>query len=101
MNSRERVRLALNHKEPDRIPFDFGGTALTSISSINYNSTRAVFGLPPVTPRIMDIFQQNVLVDDDLLTILDCDVRSVSPGLPHSFSYNIREDPSGYYLMRD
>jgi uroporphyrinogen decarboxylase len=101
MNSRERVRLALNHKEPDRIPFDLGGTALTSMSSFNYNSTRAVFGLPSVTPRIMDIFQQNVLIDDDFLTMLDCDVRSVSPGLPHSFSYNIREDSSGYYMMRD
>lgn len=101
MNSRERVRLALNHKEPDRIPLDFGGTALTSMSSFNYNSTRVVFGLPPVTPRIMDIFQQNVLIDDDFLTMLDCDVRSVSPGLPHNFSYNIREDPSGYDMIHD
>lgn len=101
MNSRERVILALNHKEPDRIPFDFGGTALTSMSSFNYNNTRTIFGLPPVTPRIMDIFQQNVLIDDDFLTLLDSDVRSVSPNSPHGFSYDIREDPSGYYMMRD
>lgn len=101
MNSRERVQIALNHQEPDRIPFDFGGTALTSMSSFNYNSTRTAFGLHPVAPRIMDIFQQNVMVDDDLLTILGCDVRLVSPNLPYGFSYNIREDPSGYLLLWD
>lgn len=101
MNSRERVRIALNHHEPDRIPFDFGGTALTSISCFNYNETRAVFGLPPLTPRIMDIFQQNVYVDDDFLDFLDCDVRSVAPALAHDFNFNITEDSSGYNLLRD
>ena len=25
MNSRQRVKMALNHQEPDRIPFDLGG----------------------------------------------------------------------------
>ena len=30
MNSRERVEMALNHKEPDRIPADLGGTVLTT-----------------------------------------------------------------------
>ncbi|MCE5207554.1 MAG: hypothetical protein LLG42_04500 [Chloroflexi bacterium] len=28
MNSRERVLTALNHKEPDRVPFDLGETAV-------------------------------------------------------------------------
>jgi len=36
MNSRERVRLALNHKEMDRIPFDLGGTVLTSMHHAAY-----------------------------------------------------------------
>jgi len=31
MNARQRVNMALNHQEPDRIPFDLGGTVLTSI----------------------------------------------------------------------
>ena len=33
MNSRERVKLALDHREPDRIPLDFGGTVLTSLTT--------------------------------------------------------------------
>ena len=31
MNSRERLIAALQHKEPDRVPNDLGGTDVTSI----------------------------------------------------------------------
>ena len=36
MNSRERVLAALDHKEPDMVPIDFGGTKVTGISAIAY-----------------------------------------------------------------
>ena len=29
MNSRERVMMALNHQEPDRVPLDLGASAVT------------------------------------------------------------------------
>ena len=32
MQSRERVRAALSHREPDRIPIDFGSTPVTGIA---------------------------------------------------------------------
>ena len=31
MNAKERVQAALSHQTPDRIPIDFGGTAVTGI----------------------------------------------------------------------
>ena len=31
MNSRERFELTMNHREPDRVPIDIGGTSLTSL----------------------------------------------------------------------
>ena len=37
MNSRERLLTALAHKEPDRIPFDLGGTL---VSGINVHALR-------------------------------------------------------------
>jgi uroporphyrinogen decarboxylase len=40
MNSRERVLLALNHKEPDRIPYDMGGTVVTGIQAKAYARLR-------------------------------------------------------------
>ena len=38
----------------------------------------------------MDIFQQNVLVDEDMFDpCLECDVRPVLPESPEGFSYDI------------
>ena len=34
MNSRERVRIALEHKEPDRVHIDFGGSFLISATTL-------------------------------------------------------------------
>ena len=39
-NSRERVRFALEYKEPDRVPFDLGGTAVTGIQTHAYRRLR-------------------------------------------------------------
>ena len=36
MNSRERVRTALDHREPDKVPIDFGGM-VTTIEAEGYN----------------------------------------------------------------
>jgi uroporphyrinogen decarboxylase len=101
MNSRERVKVALDHKEPDRIPFDFGGTGLTSISRFNYNNFRVALGLPAVIPRVMDIFQQNVLVDEDMFNLMECDIRPVLSGNPEGFSYDTKESSEGYSCIVD
>ena len=44
MNSRQTLKLALNHQEPDRIPFDLGGTVLTSIHVNAYRKLRRYLG---------------------------------------------------------
>lgn len=79
MNSRERVRLALDHKEPDRIPFDLGGTGLTSIHHKAYRELRKRLDLPDCEPRLMDILQQIVFIDDDLCQLWGTDVTNVAP----------------------
>jgi hypothetical protein len=33
MTSRERIQKAINHIQPDKIPFDLGSTAITGISA--------------------------------------------------------------------
>ena len=37
MNSRERVLMALNHEETDRVPIDLGSSRSTGINAIAYN----------------------------------------------------------------
>ena len=51
MNSRERVHLALNHQEPDRVPLDLGGSSVTGMHvSTVYNLRQALSLDPPGTP---------------------------------------------------
>ncbi len=76
MNSRERVLLALNHKEADRVPLDLGGTVVTGISVKAYLSLRRYLGLPEITPTFVDIIQQIATVDDDVVNKLGVDVKN-------------------------
>jgi uroporphyrinogen decarboxylase len=91
MNSRQRVLTALDHKEPDRVPFDLGGTVITGINVKAYQNLRAYLGLPPIEPKIVDIFQQIAQVDDDLLERLCVDVKNVSPRSSATFQIEIRD----------
>lgn len=100
MNSRERLNLALNHQEPDRIPFDLGATVLTSIHHKSYAALRKHLGLPEVKPQIVDIFQQIVTVDDDMRDLLKVDVRDVAPRSSATFHIDIKE-MEGYTYFYD
>ncbi len=100
MNSRERMQLALNHKEPDRVPFDLGATVLTSIHHKSYRALRSYLRLPEVEPDLMDIVQQIVAVDDDVYEILECDVKNVAPGSSSTFQREIKE-MDGYSYFHD
>ena len=102
MNSRERVRLALNHKEPDRVPFDLGGTVLTSMHHFVYKGVREKLGLAAIEPRIMDIFQQIVEIDDDLRELWPTDVTNVAPRSSATFKIEINTtDLPGYDFFHD
>ena len=100
MNSRERLHLALNHQEADRVPFDLGATVLTSIHHKSYLQLRQALGLPPVEPRIVDIFQQIVIIDDDARIRLKVDVRDVAPRSSATFKIDI-QDMGAYTYFYD
>ncbi len=92
MNSRERIRQTLNHREPDRIPFDLGGTGLSTIHVVAYRNLRRYLGLPAVEPEVAFVAEQLVRVDEDLAERLEADVRPVLPGLPSTFAYRFHEE---------
>ncbi len=101
MNSHERVRLALDHKESDRVPFDLGGTVLTSMHHFVYKGVRAQLGLPAVEPKIMDIFQQIVHIDDDLAQLWETDVTNVAPRSSATFKIEIDTSDPTYDRFHD
>jgi len=97
MNSRERVLTALNHKEPDRVPFDMGGTIVTGINVKAYTALRDYLGLPRIKPTIVDVVQQLAQVDDDVLDRLGVDVENVAPRSSASYKIEIKEMEDGNY----
>lgn len=95
MQSRERVLLALNHQEPDHVPFDLGGTGATGIHLTAYGRLRRHLGLPEIPARIEDIIQQLAVVDDDVAARLQTDCRNVAPR--SSAIYNLAFRDEGDY----
>ena len=95
MKSRERILAALNHQEPDRVPFDLGSTQVTGIHTVAYRALRDRLGLPAVTPTICDDIQGLALPDDDLLDRLGVDVRGLFPLNSHNdrVAERIRREP--------
>lgn len=97
MNSRERVLTTLNHKEPDRVPFDMGGTVVTGIQAKAYRRLRQYLGLQEKEIIIIDMLQQLALVDDDVMERLGVDVRNVSPRSTASFKIKLQETSDKQY----
>ena len=79
--SDQRVKAALEHKEPDRIPFDIGGTI---VSGINVNALKALkkhLGLSGDV-QIRDKITQMAETGEDVIARLRIDVKDVSPEPP-------------------
>ena len=75
--SRERLANALNHKQPDCIPIDFGGTAVTGVHASCVAALRDYYGLEKRPVRVHEPFQMLALLDDDLKDAMGLDVTGV------------------------
>ena len=71
----ERVKAALEHHEPDKVPFDLGGSVLTGMNRVAYQNLRRYLGLPEKEVEIYDTMQQLARIDQDVLERLQVDVR--------------------------
>jgi len=87
MNSRERVLCALNHREPDRVPIDLGGTRQSGIAAAAYHRLKERLGLHAPT-RVYDVYQMLAEVERPVLERFGADViglqrRRVAFGIPN------------------
>ena len=92
MNSRERVLSALNHQEPDHVPFDLGGTGATGIHEVAYENLRAYLELPNREPQIIDIIQQLADVEEDMAQRLSTDCRNVASRSSAIYNMELRDE---------
>lgn len=102
MTSYERVKAALEHREPDRVPFDLGGTVLTGMNRHCYARLRDHLGLPKREIRILDVMQQLARIDEDAAEYLKTDVGCVDPMPPATSPLAKPPALEGqYYTMTD
>ena len=78
MSSKQRLKTALEHKEPDMIPIDFGG-AHTSLHDYAHRALKKYYKLDGPEAPIQEILQQIVFPDERILDLFGADVKGVYP----------------------
>lgn len=86
MTSKERIQHSLNHKEPDKIPVDFGSTAVTGIHAKMVANLRDYFGLEKKLVKVHEPYQMLGQIDSDLQEALGVDVEGI-PGRETLFGF--------------
>lgn len=100
MTPRERMKVALSHKEPDRVPIDLGASIVTSITKAAYVPLREHLGLPVEDVQIYDQVQQLPYLAEDLLDRFRVDTRMVQLPPTHVAGVEILDD-GDYWAMID
>ena len=77
MTSRERVKLAFEHKQPDKVPVDFGGMSCSMINATIVKGLRDYYGLEKRLPKINDMSVMTAYVEPDLAECMGCDVQQL------------------------
>jgi len=78
MTSRQRLQAALDHVEPDRVPVDFGSTAVTGMHvSIVHRLRQRILGNPEFRVKVIEPYQMLGEIDDALRAALGIDVIGV------------------------
>lgn len=74
MTSKERVQAALSHRQPDAVPIDFGGTAVTGMHVTCVAALRDHYGLEKQPVKVHEPYQMLGWIDDDLADAIGIDV---------------------------
>ncbi len=75
--SRERLLASLSHREPDRIPIDFGGTPVTGIHVSCIAALRDYLSLEKRLVKVHEPYQMLGMLDEDLKQAMGIDVEGV------------------------
>lgn len=93
MNSRERFKLTLNHKEPDRVPIDIGGDMHNGIHEIAYRNLLKLLGEEDDI-KLYDQMQHLATVKESVLLRLHSDTRYLFAKPGADFALKMEEDSS-------
>ena len=57
MTSRKKIRKAINHEEPDRIPFDLGSALVMGIQASIYPKLKNALGISKGLVKVYDLIR--------------------------------------------
>ncbi len=87
---RKRVLDAINHRAPDRVPMDFGGSSVTGIHVSCVAKLRDCYGLEKRLVKVSEPYQMLGLVEDDLKEAIGVDVTPLM-GRTNMFGFENRD----------
>ncbi|MFA5467896.1 MAG: uroporphyrinogen decarboxylase family protein [Sphaerochaetaceae bacterium] len=76
MTGKEKLQLALNHKE-GQVPVDFGATSVTRIHCSVVEKLRKIYGLKERPIKVHEPYQMLGYIDEDLLNAMDIDIVGI------------------------
>jgi uroporphyrinogen decarboxylase len=77
MSSRDYVLQSVNHKQPEKLPLDLGGTPSSGISAVGYNKLKHALGINDRSNKVYDVVQQVAQPELNVLDALGVDVLCV------------------------
>ncbi|NLE46366.1 MAG: methyltransferase, partial [Chloroflexi bacterium] len=77
---RERVMLAVDHREPDRVPIDLGGHRSSGIMAIAYGRLKQYLGISTGDIYVYDFVQQLAIIEDEILDHYGVDTIELGRG---------------------
>lgn len=98
MTSRECILKTLNHKEPERIPIDIGGTMVSAIHRIAQKNLLEYLGYSPCE-EVLDIIQQMVRTDERVSKLFGNDCYAILPGTSSKWYLEITKDKEASYFI--
>ncbi len=111
MNSRERVLAALNHREPDKVPIDLGGTICSTISATANDNLKEFLKINKNGEIITNPFLDVVLPLPEIMDLFETDCRTVrlkgasnknsdnSQGCGQYSPLSLRDKPQGHFIL--
>ncbi|NLX14795.1 MAG: methyltransferase [Phycisphaerales bacterium] len=79
MTSKERVIAALEHRQVDAVPMDFGSTSVTGMHVLCVAALRKHYGLPSEPIKVIEPYQMLGEVDEDLKRAMGVDTDGITP----------------------
>lgn len=95
MNSRERIRKAINFQEPDRVPIDWGMITVSGIHEAAYKNLLSYLNKNEEIV-ISDPVQGLALPSEDILKLFNVDTRVLWANSPSSWKYEPDEKGNWY-----